>query len=216
MELGNMIFGHSRGEYPIEDRDTWQEVFFNEFLYKINGDSYGYIDNEFEYINDIFEIRAYDWDAECDCGYEQLEEEWREDKKHKDDCYQTLVKNELIKNGWTVDKFGYLDSPKGISYNKKEKIENGIRKKYCKQFNLSFPEGSAVHCTCGLDDAFDKWCESNYHKENCRLLKPNFLYKPTGFKIMWYKYPLRDSYMNQNISLDEFKEILEHCVKSYY
>jgi len=45
--------------------------------------------------------------------------------------------------------------------------------------------------------------------------EPNFLYKPTGFAIWWYKYPLRASYMNINITLEEFREILDKCYKSY-
>lgn len=44
--------------------------------------------------------------------------------------------------------------------------------------------------------------------------KPNFVYKPTGFKIDWYKYPFRDSYMNQNISKKEFMEIILKCIES--
>ena len=43
---------------------------------------------------------------------------------------------------------------------------------------------------------------------------PNFVYKPTNFQIQWYKYPLRDSYMNQNISIEEFKEVIDICRKS--
>lgn len=43
---------------------------------------------------------------------------------------------------------------------------------------------------------------------------PNFVYKPTNFEIQWYKYPLRDSYMNQDITVKEFKEIIEQCRKS--
>jgi len=83
-------------------------------------------------------------------------------------------------------------------------------------FNLPFPDGCAVHCTCGLDDSYEEWTKDKEHKSDCRLIQPNFLYKPTGFSVMWYKYALRDSYMNQNISLDEFREILNDCVRSYY
>lgn len=41
--------------------------------------------------------------------------------------------------------------------------------------------------------------------------KPNFVYKPTGFTLNWYKYPLRDSYMNEEISKEAFLQILEVC-----
>ena len=40
---------------------------------------------------------------------------------------------------------------------------------------------------------------------------PNFVYKPTNFEIQWYKYPLRDSYMNQNITTEQFKDIIKKC-----
>jgi len=53
MELGNMMFGHSRGQYPI-DRDSWSNVFFNEFIYEINADGYGIVDGENGYENDTF------------------------------------------------------------------------------------------------------------------------------------------------------------------
>ena len=43
---------------------------------------------------------------------------------------------------------------------------------------------------------------------------PNFVHKPTGFELQWYKYPLRDSYMNKNISFDELMEIMEDCKRS--
>lgn len=43
---------------------------------------------------------------------------------------------------------------------------------------------------------------------------PNFLYKPTGFEIRWYKYPFRDSYMNKNLSVKNIKDIFIHCADS--
>ena len=44
--------------------------------------------------------------------------------------------------------------------------------------------------------------------------KPNFIYKPTGYSIQWYKYALRDSYANQDITFEQLKEILEACKAS--
>ena len=43
---------------------------------------------------------------------------------------------------------------------------------------------------------------------------PNFVYKPTGLEIRWYKYPMRDAYSNQDVGLGEFKAIMDECAKS--
>lgn len=48
--------------------------------------------------------------------------------------------------------------------------------------------------------------------ETCR---PLFIHKKTGFKMYWYKYPLRYAYCNiENLTSDFLKEIVEDCVKS--
>ena len=45
-------------------------------------------------------------------------------------------------------------------------------------------------------------------------VEPNFYHKPSGFKISWYKYPLRDSYCNMDITHEQFRSILYDCVNS--
>ena len=65
-------------------------------------------------------------------------------------------------------------------------------------------------CDCEFGDAEDKWHtqhqgkpdydaqwkefleENPGHKATCSLELPNFLYKPTGFALEWYKYIGRD------------------------
>lgn len=45
--------------------------------------------------------------------------------------------------------------------------------------------------------------------------RPLFIHKKTGFKLCWYKYPLRSAYCNlKDITSDILKEIVEDCVKS--
>lgn len=44
--------------------------------------------------------------------------------------------------------------------------------------------------------------------------EPNFIHKPTGFKLWWYKYPLRSPEVNFNITHEEFSCILYDCVNS--
>ena len=65
-------------------------------------------------------------------------------------------------------------------------------------------------CDCGLGTDIEPLA----HLSACSLLKPNFLYKPTGYEISWYKYPLRDSWSNFQITLEQFEDIIAKCVES--
>lgn len=120
MELGNLLFGNSRGNYPLE-RGRWQETFC-EFLDEIGLDGYGYIDDE--------KLKEYETD----------------------------------RGGFENDVF--LVNPY-------------------------------------------YWGEDEDIME-----EPNFIYKPTGYEIDWYKYPLRDSYANKELTFEEFKEVLNKCKES--
>lgn len=115
MELGNMAFGHSRGEFHIDDRYGYLEA-FTPLLEAVSGGKDTCYGTEFE--NDTFEMHRYCW---CD----------------GDDCPQ-----------------------------------------------------------CGTGQQY------------------NFLHKPSGFGIRWYKYAFRDSYMSQNADLERFTEIVADCLAS--
>lgn len=207
MELGNLCFGNSRGEFEIP-RGAGYEGILERLLRKINPNNLR--GDEFE--NHVFEVFPYYW-GDCTCGFDDIEFE----EPHSPDCYQSALRNEKIKAGWTENNLGWLDRPNG-NYEKTSKEEDKIYKRLCKQFGLSYPNGCAVHCTCDYNERYLKWMQQNGypdgHKNNCLLEKPNFLYKPTGFQIQWYKYPLRDSYTNMKVSLDEFDDIIDDCIKS--
>lgn len=122
MELGNLLFGNSRGEFPILDREIWQDTFWK-----------------------YFDIDEFDYH----CYYMKSED----DPDH------------------TTDRGGYKN------------------------------------------DVFT--INPYYWGEDENIMsEPNFIYKPTGLEIQWYKYPFRDAYLNQDISLDEAKKIWEDCIKS--
>lgn len=116
MELGNLLFGNSRGKFAIDNRNIVNSVAWQNLLKACRLDTYGYNygkNNTTQlggYENDLFMINPYFW---------------------------------------------------------------------------------------GEDD------------DLCEI--PNFLYKPTGLEIRWYKYPFRDSYMNQNLSDNQLKYIWEKC-----
>ena len=56
----------------------------------------------------------------------------------------------------------------------------------------------------GLDDEANK--KNEYH----------FWHKPSGFKLQWYKYPLRDPYVNMDISHEQFLDVLRDCTNSIH
>lgn len=42
----------------------------------------------------------------------------------------------------------------------------------------------------------------------------NFYHKPSGLKIAWYKYPLRDPMSNMEITHEQFLTVLRDCFNS--
>lgn len=58
------------------------------------------------------------------------------------------------------------------------------------------------------------WCDRDDCPQCGSMEQPNFLHRATGLSIRWYKYPLRDSYANQEITLPKFKDIITGCIRS--
>ena len=59
------------------------------------------------------------------------------------------------------------------------------------------------YCWCEKDKC--KWCNGNV---------PNFEYKPTNFKVNWYKWIGRDTEFNRKLKKREWKKIYKECIKS--
>ena len=192
------------------------------------GGEFGYGCN---YKNEVFEIRPYYW-GKCDCGWNEFYDEDAFKEKHKKDCYQSLVNKELVKNGWKKDKRGWIDHPQEMNWEKAVDVEDKIREKYCKKFNLSFPSGCAIHCTCGRDNGWENWYKKKViefkgklgklnedglpeaHKDTCSLILPNFIHKPTGFSISFYKWIGRDMECSKKISSKEWRKIFKEVMSS--
>jgi hypothetical protein len=148
--------------------------------------------------NDTFRMQPYYW-GDCDCGYDQLEWKWSEEHRHADDCYQTKRRKIIDEHG-----FEWVEgSPTG-------KLIEGL----CVEMGLSYPESSAVHCTCSHRGEWEVWSAENGHKDHCSLLQPNFLFKPTSFRLDWYKYPLRDSYSSELLTAAMIDEMFAECERS--
>lgn len=48
----------------------------------------------------------------------------------------------------------------------------------------------------------------------CQSMKPNFVFKPSGYELRWYKYPLRDSYANKELTRVQFFQMIGDCIRS--
>lgn len=202
-----MLRGNSRGEAAVPRDDSFERPWekLTDAL-KINWrgypDDHCIAKNDGRTINTpVFIIRPYDWDAECDCGANDAMEAWHAANKHADHCYQSEKKRRTLQAGIT----------KTFGNEQYEKIRHDL----CVERGLDPVNGSEVHCDCGYyENARIEWVRIGGHKPECRLIQPNFLYKPTGFKIHWYKYPFRDSYMTPQIGAEEWAKIIDHCIAS--
>jgi len=185
MELGNMIFGNSRGAFSI-DRDLWQKLF--EPLWDK-------LDHHRPFENNTFIIFPYYW-GDCTCGHDELEIEWDENNKHGPACYQRDYRK-------LVD-------------NHKHNVPDHLVEQLCAKHGIDYNDGwgSAIHCTCDHQKKWIEFCENHSHDEECPLVKPNFVFKPTGLEVQWYKYPFRDSYSNMRISKEEIAEVVLVCLNS--
>lgn len=69
----------------------------------------------------------------------------------------------------------------------------------------------------GLDfenDTFEIKCY-RYDAEDDDVNDYHFYHKPSGLKISWYKYPLRDPMSNMEITHEQFLTVLRDCFNSF-
>jgi hypothetical protein len=196
MEFGNLIFGNSRGTHPV-DRSLQDQ--FSDWMLKLGFDSYGNFDDGTEWTwgfgNDVFNIQPYYW-GDCDCEYDLKEYQWLEEHSHREACYQTEYRK-------IRDAHGYYNAEADV-----------LIEALCVEHELPYPHGSGVHCTCAYRDEWQAFAAENGHAESCALVQPNFLFKPTGFTLDWYKYPLRDSYSSEPLTKELIDEMFTQIERS--
>lgn len=183
MELGNAVFGNSRGEYPVER--GFEQTQIQYLLEEAGLSSYGNTVTGDDFDNGTFVVRPYYW-GDCNCGGEDRLTKWCDENPHSGECYQTA----LEKRG------GYAHAAQLAA-----------------EWKLPY-DGCAVHCTCGRDERYFEAVTHLGCSEQCRTVLPNFHFKPTDYRLKWYKYPLRDAYANENLSRKEFKNMVDACLAS--
>lgn len=48
-------------------------------------------------------------------------------------------------------------------------------------------------------------------EKQSRCARPNFLFKPTGFEVVWYQHPFKSMWMNQPLSAREVEHLMMIC-----
>lgn len=238
MELGNLFTGRPQGNYPIERGVGWEEELVRLFdAYAPDRDN-SWREYGVEFENDVFAVFPYYWDG-CTCGYEEQEDQWDNENRHDPGCYQVAVAEAMTE--WLAQNPEPAATPMNVSFEKapkgmvvvtaepacspsadawrewasrREAARTAIYDRLCAEFGLDRKYGCAVHCTCTYQERWQRFCTEHSHAPSCPIIKPNFLYKPTGYSIQWYKYPLRDSYASDAISLVAFRAMVDKCIKS--
>lgn len=169
--------------------------------------SHGFFGGEFGYGCDfetpVFRMFPYYW-GDCTCGYTEKEEAWSEANKHTAACYRTgyraiQVEMEREKGGWSSFDTQFKKRAEAL----------------CKEHGIPWKEGwgSAVHCDCGFDQLWKAWVRNNWHSEDCPTARPNFLHKPSGATVNWYKYIGRGMEVQAPAGFD-WRACIQECIAS--
>lgn len=161
------------------------------------GGEYGYGQ---EFTNDVFEMRPFWW-GDCTCGFDEKEAEWEESHPHSADCYQTRLQESCFE--------GEFDYKEGHGWNQC-RCERGL----CKEFGLSYPDGSLIHCTCTKEPEHKIWRKDNTHTDLCKLFLPNFKHYASGLEISWYKYIGRGMEANLDMPYLDWLYVVSECLVS--
>lgn len=198
--------------YEDVNRAVWQPIMLS--LFEALG-----IETHESYVCDLFEIHAYDYEAECDCGWDSSPFwDWLDRLQHAEECIHTkYLEFERIYGlgaALTGTDSKFYDA-KLLEWFGEIYRQHGV--------DISSPHwyrGIAVACTCNYTrrilqklKEMRKAGEQIGHQRQCRLLRPNFWYKPTDFRLWWYKYPLRGAERSQQISDAEFASIIVNCIQ---
>ena len=209
MELGNMCLGNSRGNFHIKRGVGFEGLLLDMFEFA-GLDDYGCPSGVKKLLlkrleiggileNDTFSVFPYYW-GDCTCGYAEKEARWCKANEHEESCYQ-------ISYGALLKIYAFTEVPK------KEVLK--LYKKHNVVYDKENPmTGSAIVCTCSYKHKWAKFVAENDHADTCPLVFPNFVHKSSGLTIQWYKYPLRDSYSNVELTLEVFSKIIDDCIKS--
>jgi hypothetical protein len=169
--------------------------------------------------NDVFVMRRYYW-GDCDCGGNDRSKLWYEANPHAVNCWQaerdrrwkrydeSVGWSEIEGAAFSVDVLPDSDAMDRWreAYRLRDAAHAGIVRDLYAEFGME-PQAFQYHCTCGRDErARDAGLG---HLPECSGELPNFLYKPTGFRLEWYKYIGRDMEFTGDLPSDFMTRIFD-------
>lgn len=131
-------------------------------------------------------------------------------KIYVDPVDDTILGSEIVPRKW-VEIISPLFEKFNLDYHGFPKQSSDSEKSIITETNkFRITPGYNFDCDCSNQDNPCSTC----HDEYCEILTPNFLYKPTGFRINWYKYPMRSAIMIPAITTKEFMAIILDCLEN--
>ena len=144
-------------------------------------------------------MRTY-YRGDCTCGYDEKELDWSEDHLHSDNCFYVRRKafeKKLEDEG--VEPY----SDKWV-----QKIDTWAREN---GWDHGF-EGSALHCDCPRQKAWEQFASKNNHDEKCPTVLPNF--RCGSIEMRWYKHIGRGMSISCKVTKEELQEAFRRCRQS--
>ena len=216
---------------PSDDAVSRSLVRLTELLHKSRlkvRAVYGFFGGEFgygtDYENDTFAMRWYRQHPRCDCGGSR--------PRHRAKC----ARSEKRVSAWISDRLAYRcdDEPPHPKFDPNnigtwgETIDWSTMERRFAEFAKKHPFPS---CSCGEDQAWlnrnpgkkpnenDDGFESPHpsdfkHADSCDwsiLYHPNFMHKPSGSTVCWYKYIGRDMEIEAKAP---WPKVIRECVAS--
>lgn len=197
-ELGQAVFGNPTAEHEVPDRiGDWLYDLSDRVLEVLYGDDHNAMPayaTEFE--NEVFAFFPYWW-GDCECGFDEAEGAWCDVHDHTPECFHTqyMAFCDSFTNSCSEDfyreQMNWLDA-------------RGITSSY----------GVMVRCDCGHQAEWEAWRSEHDHADTCPTVRPNFLHKPSGTRVHWYKYIGRGMSADRTLTKREWRALFAECVAS--
>jgi len=191
-------------EFVIERNAGWEEI-LETLVRKITGAQQGNVLAGVNFENDLFKMKMHVF-GQCGCVYGESYKEFSKSHTHSIECFHT---------NWQEIQDAFKSHPKYHTSLILKTERMNMERQLCQKYRIPYKGGGEYienMCTCSFQK---QWKELDIeHEESCDKTSPNFIHKPTDYKIWWHKKFFRNAHSNYRIESGEFKKIIKECTKS--